>query len=116
MDQRKKAVGILAIGLAFIIVAVGTYVCGYFIGREAGRSEKAQNAVVNTTSNAVVNTVENTAINEVNTVVDNAVVTTNETANVVNALEEAANTAGNLVNETLNTVSSGVQTLVNMLQ
>ena len=40
MEQRKKAVGILAIGLAFIIVAVGTYVCGYFIGREAGRSHR----------------------------------------------------------------------------
>ena len=32
MDHKKKAVGILAIGLAFIIVAVGMYVCGYFVG------------------------------------------------------------------------------------
>ena len=38
MDHKKKAVGILAIGLAFIIVAVGMYVCGYFVGKEAGKA------------------------------------------------------------------------------
>lgn len=122
MDHKKKAVGILAIGLAFIVTAVGTYVCGYFIGREAGKNEKVQNTVVNTTNTIVENTVENTVINEVNTVVDNAAVTTNETveaneiANTVNTLEEAANTAGNLVTEAINTVSSGVQSLLNMVQ
>ena len=94
MDHKKKAVGILAIGLAFIVTAVGTFVAGYFVGKSDGEVAASKNAVVNTV-NTVNNVVENTANEVVNTV--------NETANTVeNAVVENAATTTNAVTEATN--------------
>ena len=68
MDQRKKAIGIFAIGLAFIITAVGAFYCGVYIGKNS--NVKATNTVETSNSIKNDNAVESNNI-IVNKVVEN---------------------------------------------
>lgn len=51
MDQRKKAIGIFAVGLAFIITAVGAFYCGVYIEKnsniKAANTMESNNIIVN---------------------------------------------------------------------